>query len=211
MIRSGQPFEVPLVCVVDDDEDVRDALVWLLRTRGLDSVAFDSAQAFLHFADGESALLGRPACILLDVRMPQVSGIELFESLCARNDLTEMPVIFLTGHGDVPMAVEALKRGAFDFFEKPYPDNALVDRVIEALQVARDRLSARHGREALARRIDALTEREREVMAAILAGKLNKVIADELQISMRTVEVHRARIFAKMGVRSAVDLANLMK
>jgi two-component system response regulator DctR len=118
-----------------------------------------------------------------------------------------MPAIFLTGHGDVPLAVKALKRGAFDFIEKPFNDNELADRVIEALQFEESRRGRDADKAQVNERLAALTERELEVMAAILAGKLNKVIADELQIAMRTVEVHRARIFEKMGVRSAVELA----
>lgn len=200
-----------IVFIVDDEEAVRDALGWLLRTRGLASRHFDSADAFLAFLDGPSGLDGQPACVLLDVRMDGTSGLELFDALRARDAHVVMPILFMTGHGDVPMAVDALKRGAFDFFEKPFSDNALVDRVIAALESSHLRLEALLAHADIRARTEALTEREREVMRAILAGKLNKVIADELGISMRTVEVHRARIFAKMGVRSAVELANLLR
>ena len=200
-----------LVFIVDDEEAVRDALGWLLRTRGLASRHFDSADAFMAFLDGPSGLDGQPACVLLDVRMDGTSGLELFDALRARDAHVVMPILFMTGHGDVPMAVDALKRGAFDFFEKPFSDNALVDRVIAALECSRQRLEDLRTHADIRARTDALTDREREVMRAILAGKLNKVIADELGISMRTVEVHRARIFAKMGVRSAVELANLVR
>lgn len=144
-------------------------------------------------------------CLILDIRMTGMTGIELYDQLQARG--CTMPAIFLTGHGDVPLAVKALKRGAFDFIEKPFSDNELADRVIEALMVDESRLRQDGERACIEKRLATLTEREREVMASVLAGKLNKVIADELQIAMRTVEVHRARIFEKMGVRSAVELA----
>ncbi len=169
------------------------------------SVAYNGAEGY------RQALARHPDLILLDVRMPDMSGATLFDTLAARGLTRRIPVIFLTGHGDVPMAVEALKRGAFDFFEKPFSDNALVDRVIAALELAAARRLQDRTQAALADRLAELTQREREVMDRILAGKLNKVIADELQISMRTVEVHRARLFAKMGVRSAVELANLLR
>lgn len=190
----------PIAYLVDDDAAIRDALAWLLRSRGIDSRTWASAEAFL--ADYDPKMSG---CLILDLRMVGMTGIELYDRLLAMG--CAMPVIFLTGHGDVPLAVKTLKRGAFDFIEKPFNDNELADRVIEALQFEQSRLT-RHGeRQRIEERLATLTEREREVMAAILAGKLNKVIADELQIAMRTVEVHRARIFDKMGVRSAVELA----
>lgn len=186
--------------LVDDDAAIRDALGWLLRTRNISSTAWDSAEAFL--ADYRHDMSG---CLILDVRMTGMTGIELFDHLLALQCV--MPVIFLTGHGDIPLAVKALKRGAFDFIEKPFNDNELADLVLEALQLEENQ----RGRNAVIASIETnlatLTEREREVMAHVLSGKLNKVIADELQIAMRTVEVHRARIFEKMKVRSAVELA----
>jgi two-component system response regulator DctR len=188
------------VYLVDDDAAIRDALAWLLSTRGIAAQTWESAEAFL--ADYNADMRG---CIVLDIRMSGMTGIELHEQLLARQCV--MSVIFLTGHGDVPLAVKALKRGAFDFIEKPFNDNELVDRVLEALKLEESRLY----RDADIAKVEAglasLTEREREVMALILAGRLNKLIADELQIAMRTVEVHRSRIFEKMGVRSAVELA----
>lgn len=189
-----------LVHLVDDDAAIRDALAWLLRSRGIESCAWDSAEAFL--ADYRQEMSG---CLILDIRMTGMTGIKLHGQLLALGCV--MPVIFLTGHGDVPLAVKALKRGAFDFIEKPLNDNELVDRVIEALRLDESRRWRDADRAEVAERLASLTEREREVMAGILAGKLNKVIADELQIAMRTVEVHRARIFEKVGVRSAVELA----
>jgi two-component system response regulator DctR len=186
--------------LVDDDAAIRDALAWLLRSRGIESRAWAAAETFL--ADYDPKMSG---CLILDLRMVGMTGVELFDRLQALG--CAMPVIFLTGHGDVPLAVKTLKRGAFDFIEKPFNDNELADRVIEALAFEESRLSRDGERAQIEARLATLTEREREVMAAILTGKLNKVIADELQIAMRTVEVHRARIFEKMGVRSAVELA----
>jgi two-component system response regulator DctR len=186
--------------LVDDDEAIRDALAWLLRSRGVECRAWDSAENFL--ADYRPEMTG---CLVLDIRMRAMTGLELFERL--RELGCRMPTLFLTGHGDVPQAVQALKNGAFDFLEKPFNDNQLADRVIEAL--ARDtecRANSQAGSET-STRLCSLTAREREVMDRILAGKLNKVIADELNIAMRTVEVHRAHIFEKMGVKSAVELA----
>jgi two-component system response regulator DctR len=140
--------------------------------------------------------------------MDGMSGPELFDILCERG--SRLPVIFLTGHGDVPMAVSALKKGAFDFVEKPCNDNELVNRVIEALKLDENRRAAASGADSVNALVSRLTTREQQVMELILAGKLNKVIADELQISMRTVEVHRANLFEKMGVRTAVELAQLL-
>lgn len=188
------------VFLVDDDAAIRDALSWLLRTRNISSRAWCSAEDFL--ADYHSDMSG---CLILDIRMTGMTGIELFDHLLARQCV--MPVIFLTGHGDVPLAVKALKRGAFDFIEKPFNDNELADRVLEALEFEENRRGRNADMAHIEINLATLTEREREVMAHILSGKLNKVIADELQIAMRTVEVHRARIFEKMKVRSAVELA----
>ncbi len=189
--------------IVDDDEAIRDALVWLFKSRGVAAQAWASAEAFL--TDYRPDMDG---CLILDVRMDGMSGIELFDRLLDRN--CRLPVIFLTGHGDIPLAVVALKKGAFDFVEKPFNDNELVDRVLKALEVDRARRSQQANQESVSSRLAQLTPREREVMERILAGKYNKVIADELQIAVRTVEVHRARIFEKMRVRSAVELAQLL-
>lgn len=189
--------------IVDDDLAVRDALQWLLRSRSVPSKTWESAERFLAVASRD--LNG---CLLLDVRMPGMSGIELFDRLRALQ--CRLPVIFLTGHGDVPMAVQALKDGAFDFIEKPYDDNALVDKVLAAIEHDAKR-SVRDGAILMLRqKLALLTQREHEVMQKILAGKLNKVIADELDIAMRTVEVHRSHIFEKMQVRSAVELSQVL-
>ena len=193
--------------IVDDEEVIRDSLIWLTQSRGIAARAYDSGDAFLAAFDDPHAFDSQGDCLLLDVRMPDVSGVALFETLAARQLTRRVPVIFLTGHGDVPMAVETLKRGAFDFFEKPFNDNSLMDRVQEAL-IASQQASVVAAVEA---RLAALSCREREVLNLILDGKMNKVIADQLGISMRTVEVHRAHIFDKMNVKTAVELARLLK
>jgi two-component system response regulator DctR len=193
----------PRAHIVDDDEAIRDALSWLFQSRGVATASWPSAEAFL--ADYDEVMRG---CLVLDVRMAEMSGLELFDRLLALG--CAMPAIFLTGHGDVPLAVAAVKRGAFDFIEKPFNDNDLANRVIEALAIDAAALQARATQASLASRLANLTTREREVMELILGGKLNKVIADQLNIAIRTVEVHRARIFEKMGVRSAVELAGLL-
>jgi two-component system response regulator DctR len=194
------------VWLADDEEPVRDALGFLLGSRGL---------AVNTFADGPSLLAaleaaGKPVrgVILLDIRMEPMSGLLVHDEIARRGHRN--PVLFLTGHGDIPMAVDALKKGAFDFLEKPYGDNQLADRIESALAVE----AAMHEsgtqeahREA---RLASLTAREREVMERVAAGKLNKVIADELHVAVRTVEVHRARVYAKLGVRSAAEVATLL-
>ena len=197
-----------MVYIVDDDAEVRAALAWLLRSRRLCSEGFDSAQAFEQ-ALGE-APPQTPACLLLDVRMPGTSGLALFDRLLERGIATAWPVIFLTGHASVATAVEAVKRGAFDFCEKPFSDNALVDRVERALALSEERLAQLILQRALQARLDELTEREREVLQRVASGRPNKLIADELGISVRTVEVHRARVFEKMDVKSAAELAKLL-
>jgi two-component system response regulator DctR len=189
--------------IVDDDDAIRDALAWLLRSRGLASQSWSSAEAFL--ADFQPDMRG---CLVLDIRMGGMSGQELFDRLLALG--CTMPVIFLTGHGDVPLAVHSLKRGAFDFIEKPCNDNELVDRVIAALSLDHEQRQHAASTESIESRLRSLTAREREVMDRVLAGQYNKVIAAELNIAMRTVEVHRARIFEKMDVKSAVELAQLL-
>jgi two-component system response regulator DctR len=203
---------IPVVYLVDDEDVVRDALAWLLRSRRLLSEGFASAEAFEDFLVGRPAPWpSAPSCLLLDVRMPGTSGLVLFERLVERGALEALPVIFLTGHGDVPTAVAAVKRGAFDFVEKPFSNNGLVDRIEQALQLSAEALLARRGRQTLQRALSELTDREREVMHLVVEGRANKTIADELAISVRTVEVHRARVFEKMNVKSAVELANLLR
>jgi len=211
---DGPPLGLPVVYLVDDEPVVRDALAWLLRTRRLLSEAFAHADAFdewLQTRDIGGRWPDGPVCLLLDVRMPGTSGLVLFERLIERGLTTCMPVIFLTGHGDVPTAVAAVKRGAFDFVEKPFSDNSLVDRIEAALQRSGEAIRAQRRRKGVAQLMAELTDREREVMQRVVAGLPNKLIADELGISVRTVEVHRARLFDKMNVRSAVELTNLLR
>lgn len=190
-----------IVHVVDDDPALSEALCFLFRSRGVEPKPYLSGEAFLAAAPGEG-------CVLLDVRMDGLSGLEVFDRLRAAG--SSLPVIFLSGHGDVPMAVEALKKGARDFVVKPFNDNDLVDRVLAAIEEEARRSDARARRETVAARLATLSERERQVMDLMLAGRMNKVIADDLGIAMRTVEVHRARALEKMGARSAVELANLI-
>jgi len=200
------------VYIVDDDASVREGMAWLLRTRRLLSTSFESAERFLAELETQHAFwTAQAGCILLDVRMPGMSGLALFELLLERGIAQAWPVIFLTGHADVPTAVDSVKRGAFDFCEKPFSDNALVDRVEQALALSRERLTERNRRKQLQQRLAELTDRERDVMQLVVEGLPNKLIADQLDISVRTVEVHRARVFDKMEVKSAVELANLMR
>lgn len=205
-----------MVYLVDDEDVVRDALGWLLRSRRLLSEGYASAESFLAMLDArpEAALGGwprAPGCLVLDMRMPGMSGLALFEVLAGRKLLHTLPVLFLTGHGDVPTAVAAVQQGAFDFFEKPFSDNALVDRIEQALERSAEAIRRRLERRQFEQRLAELTAREREVMMLVVAGKPNKLIADTLSISVRTIEVHRARLFEKMGVNSAVELANLLR
>ena len=198
------------VFIVDDDAAVREALAWLLRSRRLHSESFDSAEAFAAALQAR-APLRHSACLLLDIRMGALSGLALFEQLLAQGALATLPVIFLTGHADVRTAVDAVQRGAFGFYEKPFSDNALVDRIEQALRASGAQLAAQRAQAALAARLTELTERERDVMQLVAQGLPNKLIADQLGISVRTVEVHRARVFDKMQVKSAVELANVLR
>lgn len=196
------------ILIVDDDVGVREALSWLLRTRRLVSDTYGSAEAFLTDPCWQQ-LPTEPCCLLLDVRMPGMSGLAVFDRLQALPWASSIPVIFLSGHADVAMAVDAVKRGAFDFCEKPFSDNALVDRVIRALEQSAVVLAQHQARQQWQHLLDDLTERERAVMDLVIDGLPNKLVADRLGISVRTVEVHRARVFDKMGVKSAVELANI--
>jgi two-component system, LuxR family, response regulator DctR len=220
------PFD-STVYIVDDDIGVREGMAWLLRTRRLLSESYDGAEAFWDMLQTtlpcespagtalppplSMALPKQAGCILLDVRMPGMSGLALFEHLQTSGIAQAWPVIFLTGHADVPTAVDSVKRGAFDFCEKPFSDNALVDRIEQALLLSQERLKARTQQAFLQSRLSELTEREHDVMRLVVEGLPNKLIADQLDISVRTVEVHRSRVFDKMEVKSAVELANLMR
>jgi FixJ family two-component response regulator len=193
---------LPTVFVVDDDEGVRSALALLLKSMGQPAATYASAADFLADYDAE-----RPGCALLDVRMPGMSGLELQDELNRRGVV--LPVIFITGHGDVPMAVEAMQRGAFDFLQKPFGDDDLAERIRRAL--ARDReLRAAIGEKSQIRaRLARLTPRERQVLELVASGKPNKVMAAELGVSQRTVEIHRAHVMKKMGASSLAQLVRM--
>jgi two-component system response regulator DctR len=209
------PAGIPLVYIVDDEASMRESLAWLLRSRRLLSESFASAEAFEAALDaGGHASLAQfptgPSCLLLDLRLDGMTGTMLHERLLARGLTAALPIIFLTGHGDVPTAVDALQRGAFDFVEKSRVNNALVDRVERALQASTDALAQRHARALRAHALRLLTPREHQIMLAIADGQANREIADATHLSVRTVELHRAKVFDKLGVGSAVALANLL-
>jgi len=191
--------EASQIFVVDDDDAQRDSLVWLLESHGYTVRAFSSAGDFL--AAWSKDLAG---CLLLDVRMPGVSGLELFEDLARRH--SALPVIFITGHGDVAMAVAALKKGAADFIEKPFSAEEMLQIVEGCLARECEKREQRRSCADTAQRLTQLTAREREVLDLIIKGKLNKQIADVLGISIKTVEVHRARVMEKMGVSTLASL-----
>jgi FixJ family two-component response regulator len=187
------------VHLVDDDEALRDSLVWLVESQGFRVAAYESAEAFL--AAWSPRMSG---CLILDVRMPGMSGLELYERLTDMQ--STLPVIFITGHGDVPMAVAALKKGAVDFIEKPFNDKDMLRLIETCLALDREQREKRLHTAELRRMIGLLTQREREVLDLIIAGKLNKQIADILSISIKTVEVHRARVMEKMEARTLAEL-----
>lgn len=193
----------PTISVVDDEADIRDSLRLLMRSVGLKSETFASAQEFLGAYDPS-----RPGCLILDVRMPGMSGPELQEKL--RKNEINIPIIIITGHGDVPTAVRTMKAGAIDVIEKPSSDQLLLDRVQQALERDATDRKERAERERIAARHARLTPREREVMEGIVDGKLNKVIAADLGLSTRTVEIHRSRIMEKMQVRSVSNLVQMV-
>jgi two-component system, LuxR family, response regulator FixJ len=192
----------PLVYVVDDDEPVRDAIGMLLETVDIPYRTFPNAQAFLQTYDRSAQ-----GCLVLDIRMPGMSGLELQEQLIEAN--APIPIVFITGHGDVPMAVEAMKRGAVDFIRKPFRDQELLDCVQEALSRDESRRSANQELEAIRQRVDTLTPREYEVFARVASGQANKVVAIELGISERTVEIHRSQVMHKTRARNLADLVRM--
>ena len=191
------------VHVVDDDPAIRDSLAWLFEARGLPVREWEAGEAFL--AAWTPTMRG---CILLDLRMGGLSGLDVLDRLEAQDSI--LPVIVLTGHGDVPMAVQSLKKGAVDFVEKPFDSGDLVGRVEAALALEARRHAEAVTTRSLEKRLDSLSGREREVMDLMLTGLLNKQIADQMGIAIRTVEVHRAHVLEKFGVRSAVELAGLV-
>jgi FixJ family two-component response regulator len=191
----------PLIYLVDDDEAVRDSLGMLFRSIGLQHQAFASALEFLERYDGK-----RHSCLVADIRMPGLSGLELQQRL--NEQRAEIPIIFITGHGDVPMAVTAMKSGAADFIQKPFRDQDLIDRIHKALDRDRERRKTRGEEEAIRARIALLTPRENEVMQRVARGQANKVIAMDLGVSQRTVELHRARVMRKLKMRTVAELVH---
>lgn len=196
------PPNEPTVFVVDDDQAVCESLAWLLESQGLAVETCTSAEAFLE------TYRDRPGCLVLDIRMRGLSGLELQERLAAAGQ--SIPVIILTGHGDVPMAVRALKAGAVDFLEKPVPDQVLLERIHQALERDRQTWDMRREQADLAARLRSLTRREREVLTHVVGGKANKQIALQLGIAEKTVEAHRKHVMRKMGVHSTVELVRLV-
>ncbi len=193
----------PLILIVDDDEAMRRSMVFLFSSIGLETMVFSSAPAFLEALPMADAL--RPGALVLDVRMPGMSGLELQRHLGERD--FPLPILIVTGHGDVPMAVEALKAGAFDFIEKPFKEQHLLDAVAAAIRVSRDSLTRGARRRGIEERLARLGRREREVLDGILTGKPNKVIAYELDLSIKTIEAYRASVMAKMEAASVAELA----
>ena len=192
------------VFLVDDDQAVRDALVLLMETAQFNTESFDSAEAFLDVCDPD-----RPGCLVLDIRMPGMSGIKLQEELAARGII--IPVIFLTGHGNISMSAQAFRSGAVDFMEKPFEENILLERIQEAIRLDQSKRKALEKQAKAESRLASLTPREVEILWLIVAGKANKEIAAELDLSHRTVESHRGRIIEKTGARSLPDLVELAR
>ena len=193
----------PIVFIVDDDEAVRNSLRLLLKSVGLAASALPTAQEFLSSYSAD-----QPGCLVLDVRMPGMSGLELQQQLNVRGAV--IPVIFITGHGDIPMAVEAIQQGAFDFLQKPFRDQDLIDRIQRALAKDRTNRTELQEHTRTRERLESLTPREREELALVVSGKPNKVMAGDLGVSQRTVEIHRARVMEKMGASSLAQLVRMV-
>jgi len=191
------------VYVVEDDEAVRDSLELLLKSDSKPVKTYESANAFLQ--DYSEKMAG---CIVLDIRMPGMDGMELQKKLNEKHSI--LPIIFVTGHGDVPMAVDAMKEGAVDFIQKPYREEALLEKIEAALEQDREQRKSLDEKQEIVRRVKSLTPREREIMERMIAGQANKVIAIELEISQRTVEIHRSRVMHKMGTHSLAHLVRMV-
>ncbi|MBB5321344.1 response regulator FixJ [Marinobacter oulmenensis] len=191
------------VYVVEDDEAVRDSLELLLKSDGKPVKTYESANGFLQDYSDEMA-----GCIVLDIRMPGMDGMELQKALNEKHSI--LPIIFVTGHGDVPMAVDAMKEGAVDFIQKPYREEALLEKIEAALEQDREQRQSLTEKQEIIRRVNSLTPREREIMDRMIAGQANKVIAIELEISQRTVEIHRSRVMHKMGTHSLAHLVRMV-
>lgn len=199
---TTQNQKSPTVFIVDDDAAIRFAMQALMDSVNLDHEIFGSGDEFLAKMAEQ-----RPGCLVLDIRMPGLGGLELQQELIKRGNT--LPIIFITGHGDVPMAVDAMQKGAVDFIQKPFRDQELLDRIREALATDEERREAQQHHAEVAGRLDRLTNREREVFDLVVTGKPNKVIAYELGVSQRTVEIHRARVMEKMQARSLADLVKM--
>ncbi len=208
MTPSADPSELssPLILIVDDDEAMRSSMAFLFASIGLAAQTFPDAASFLAALPPEGAQ--RPGALVLDVRMPGMSGLELQRLLAERH--FPLPILIVTGHGDVPMAVQALKAGAYDFIEKPFKEQYLLDMVGAAIRVSEETLARQSRQRSITERLARLGRREREVLDGILAGKLNKVIAYELELSVKTVEAYRASIMLKMEAGSLAELATLL-
>jgi len=193
----------PTVIVVDDDAGVRNAMRLLLRSVRLESAQFASAGDLLERFDPD-----QPGCLVLDIRMPGMSGLELQQQLNLKGAV--IPVIFMTGHGDIPMAVEAMQHGAFDFLQKPFRDQDLLDRIQRAIAKDAELRSSLSEHTRIRQHLETLTPRESEVLVLLTQGKQNKSIAQELGVSPRTVEIHRARVMEKMGAQSIAELVHMM-
>jgi FixJ family two-component response regulator len=202
MAKAEAAVNAATVYVVDDDDGMRRALSLLLNTVGYKAAAFASPKEFLDAFKPDTA-----GCLVLDIRMPGMSGLELQQHLNRMGSM--LPVIFITGHGDVPMAVQAMKEGAFEFVQKPFRDQDLLDRINHALEQDKESRSSLARRADVLQRIESLTPREKQVMALVVDGAANKVIAIDLGLSERTVEIHRAKVMEKMGARSVAHLVKL--
>lgn len=202
VITNKENKRKPTIYIVDDDDGMRRALSVLMTTVGYNAIAFASPTEFLAKLDAN-----QPGCLVLDVRMPEMSGLEVQQQLNRNGSL--LPVILVTGHGDIPMAVQAMKDGAFDFLQKPFRDQDLLDRINAALKQDAENREMVERQADLKRRAESLTPREREVMALVVDGRANKVIAIDLGLSERTVEIHRANVMEKMGARSVAHLVRM--
>jgi len=192
----------PTVFVVDDDQSIREMLELMLSSNGHQVSCYETPTKFLEEFDDQ------PGCLLLDIRMPEMSGLAVQEELIRRQVL--IPIIFITGHGDIEMAVDCIQKGAFDFIEKPFREQALLDKIDQALANDYEARQSDRIKQEILQRIDSLTGREKEIMNLIASGQANKVIAIDLGIAQGTVEIHRSRVMHKMGVRSVAQLMRML-
>ena len=200
--RTAPPPSAPVVIVVDDDADLREALSSLFRSIGLEVALFSSAAELLA-----APLPDAPRCLVLDIRLPGVSGLD-FQSQLARSEI-DMPIIFMTGHGDIPMSVRAMKAGAVDFLTKPFRDQDMLDAVAAAIEIDRQRREARAASARLRTLYDTLSEREKQIMALVTSGLMNKQVAAEVGLSEITVKIHRGNVMRKMEAHSLADLVRM--